>query len=134
MLLQVPAAGSQRQGPRRVLGEAPRALLLVLPARRSPLAGVERWSGELAPMKCPSCDGSGSAFQDEWPVHIPCGECAGTGYGEVAEAAREIDVALAYSRGSRYHPGDAHKYARKRRETIARYVASAIAARERSER
>ncbi len=88
-------------------------------------------------MKCPSCQGSGSAYLDvdskkygEISIHEHCGECAGTGLGEVAEAAAEIHYAL------RWHSardGDTPAgSARKRRETIARIVASAVLARERS--
>ncbi len=77
--------------------------------------------------KCPSCDGAGYVIQDEEPCHNSCGECAGTGNGIVAEAAREIDNALAW-------PNPRQWDARKRRETIARFVASALGAQERSER
>ena len=73
--------------------------------------------------RCPSCTGHGQAFQDEWPVHIPCGECAGTGLGEVAEAARDIYDAL-----FRDEIRD-RVSTRRRRETIARHVASAVGAR-----
>ena len=79
------------------------------------------------PSKCPHCE-HGQTFQDDYPTHIICGECAGTGYGEVAEAAREVDAALWRKARLPKH------YAEKRRETIARFVASAITARERSER
>ncbi len=76
------------------------------------------------PSKCPHCE-HGQTFQEDLPNHIPCGECAGTGWNEVAEAAREIDAHFwphKYQRGS----------GRKRRETIARFVASAVLARERT--
>ncbi len=76
--------------------------------------------------KCPSCDGAGYVIQDEEPCHMSCGECAGTGNGIVAEAAREIDAAMAYSRWG-------GRDAVKRRETIARFVAGALGAQERSE-
>ncbi len=72
-------------------------------------------------MKCPSCDGAGYVIQDAEPCHMSCGECAGTGNGLVAEAARGIDDAL--RRG----------YRGERREMIARFVASALGAQERSE-
>ncbi len=80
-------------------------------------------------MKCPSCDGAGYVIQDAEPCHMSCGECAGTGNGIVAEAARGIQDA--------FWPNFAvlHEHeARKRRETIARFVASALGAQERSER
>ena len=77
--------------------------------------------------RCPSCE-HGQVFQEDLPNHIPCGECAGTGYGEVAEAAREIEAALWRMARLPKH------YAQKRQETIARFVASAVLARERSER
>ena len=82
-------------------------------------------------MKCPSCDGSGSSYLDvdsklygEISIHEHCGSCAGTGYGEVAEAARGIQYQFRHLLG-----GESDV-----RETIARYVASAVSARERSER
>ncbi len=77
------------------------------------------------PSKCPACTGHGQAFQDDYPTHIPCGECAGTGRGEVAEAAREIEAALWRMARLPKH------YAQKRRETIAGFVASAVGALER---
>ena len=80
-------------------------------------------------MKCPSCQGSGSSFLDvdskkygEISIHEHCGECAGSGSGEVAEAAREIDAAL-----QAMYP---LAIGQKRRETIARHVASALARKE----
>ncbi len=84
--------------------------------------------------RCPSCDGSGSAYLDvdskkygEISIHEHCGECAGTGSGAVAEAAREIDDAMRPSRQQFYYPVGS---GRKRRETIARHVASALARKE----
>ncbi len=77
--------------------------------------------------KCPSCDGAGYVIQDEEPCHMTCGECAGTGNGLVAEAAMGIEDALWAV------TGEGAEYARKRRETIARFVASALGAQERSE-
>ncbi len=83
-------------------------------------------------MRCPSCDGAGYVIQDEEPCHMSCGSCAGTGNGLVAEAARGIHDAL-FLKLER--PGSpAEERARKRRETIARFVASALGAQERSER
>ena len=78
------------------------------------------------PLKCQSCEGAGYVIQDEAPCHMTCGECAGTGNGLVAEAARGIDAALAHSRW-----GD--RDAKKRREKIARFVASAAMPAERAE-
>ncbi len=72
-------------------------------------------------MKCPSCEGAGYVIQDEEPCHMSCGECAGTGNGLVAEAARGIHDAL-FLKLER--PGS--------REMIARFVASALGAQERS--
>ncbi len=81
--------------------------------------------------KCQSCDGAGYVIQDEEPCHMSCGECAGTGNGIVAEAARGIhDAIWPTVRPSVY----AMTLAQERRETIARFVASALGAQERSER
>ncbi len=80
--------------------------------------------------KCQSCDGAGYVIQDEEPCHMSCGECAGTGNGLVVEAARGIQDAFWVT----LKGPESCKYARKRRETIARYVASAVGAQERSER
>ncbi len=77
-------------------------------------------------MKCPSCEGAGYVIQDEEPCHMSCGECAGTGNGIVAEAARGIQDALW---GAEF----AGESDTKQRETIARFVASALGAQERSE-
>ena len=84
-------------------------------------------------MKCPSCAGSGSSFLDvdsklygEISIHEHCGSCAGSGSGLVEEAAREIDDALWVTLRSLTPEADA----RKRRETIARFVASALARKE----
>ena len=83
-------------------------------------------------MKCPSCDGSGSAYLDvdckkygEISIHEHCGECAGTGNGLVAEAAADIQEAM-------FDADLAETPDTKRRETIARIVASALGAQERS--
>ncbi len=111
-------------------------------------------------MKCPSCDGAGYVIQDEEPCHMSCGSCAGTGNGFVAEAARGIHDAMqpAFTLLQRVglYPDptrngkplcvcimrhkclfcearDASVGTRKRRETIARFVASALGAQERSE-
>ncbi len=67
-------------------------------------------------MKCPSCDGAGYVIQDEEPCHMTCGECAGTGNGLVAEAARGIQYQFRHLLGGE---SDA-------RASIARYVASAV--------
>ena len=82
-------------------------------------------------MKCPSCDGSGSAFLDvdsklygEISIHQHCGECAGTGSGEVAEAARGIHNIWWHTPKT----GTGAKEAAWRRAQIARYVASAMSA------
>ncbi len=79
-------------------------------------------------MRCPTCAGHGYIIQDEIPCHVPCGGCAGTGNGLVEEAARSIQDAFWVTlRGP-----ESRKYARLRREKIARFVASALRAQERA--
>ena len=78
--------------------------------------------------KGPVCDCAGYVIRDAEPCHMSCGECAGNGNGLVAEAARGIHDAFWFTLAG----PESRKYAQKRREKIARFVASAVAAPERS--
>jgi hypothetical protein len=75
-------------------------------------------SGAVAMTRCPSCAGTGQAFQDEPPCHIPCEACDGTGW-DCTEVAAEIQDAFWVTLGGPM----SRKYAAERRQTIQRIVA-----------